>query len=84
MEKVIYKASPAEAFFITQSKTTNIIGSDWEKGESISETLENLENIPSVEIKESDPFNSSGPLPEQEKPFIIANTTEVPLLQSSV
>ena len=80
MEKVIYKASPEEAFFIPQSKTTNIIGSGWEKGESICETLENLENIPSVEIKESDPFNSSGPLPEQERPFIVANTTEVPLL----
>ena len=80
MEKVIYKASPEEAFFIPQSKTTNIIGSDWEMGDSISGTLKNLENIPSVEIQESDAFNSSGPLPEQEKPFIVANTTEVPLL----
>lgn len=80
MEKVIFKASPEEAFFIPQSKTTNIIGSDWKMGDSISGTLKNLENIPSVEIQESDAFNSSGPLPEQEKSFIIANTTEVPLL----
>lgn len=80
MEKVIYKASPEEAFFIPQSKITNIIGSDWKMGDSFSETLRNSEFNPSVEIQESDPFNSSGPLPEQEKPFIVANTTEVPLL----
>ena len=49
-------------------------------GVSISETLRNSEIISSIEIQEFDPSNSSGPLPEQGRPFIVANTTEVPLL----
>ncbi|MCP2037332.1 DUF3871 family protein [Chryseobacterium sp. HSC-36S06] len=84
MEKVIYKASPEEAFFVPQSKNNSVKGPGVKRelGEHNSEALVGLENIPRVEKSEQDSLSFQGLIASQEgerKPFILANTTEVTL-----
>src|SRR5690606_142062 len=82
MEKVVYKASPEEAFFMPESKITRVTGPGVKKEKPFSEALIDQEIITGLERWEPDSLNFPGLIASQEgerKPFILANTTEVTL-----